>query len=124
MNVSHLAVLMRMLGERATVRAIHDATGVSKDTIRKTLRALEVERVARIVDWKRDTGGAAEPVWTLGSEPSVPLRGMTDAQKQALYRQRQRAGRDVMASMAMTIVSRNCNAEPDEPKQNKRTGSA
>lgn len=124
MNISQMAHLMRLLGQRTTVRAIHDATGVSKETIRKALRALEDEKVARITDWNRNTGGASEPVWTLGSEPSVPLRGMSDAEKQRLFRLRKRRGVDVMASMAQAIVGVTAARAQPPAEDDKRGRSA
>lgn len=91
MNSQQLAVVMRSLKKKATVASICASTGMTRQTIYKTLRALEGARVARIADWKRDTTGrAVEPVWSLGSDASVPRRRMTPAEKQRAYRERKK----------------------------------
>lgn len=91
MNSKQLATVMRLVRKKATVAAIVSGTGMTRQTIYRTLRALEGARVARIADWKRDaTGRAVEPVWALGKDPSVPRRRMTNAEKQRAYRQRKK----------------------------------
>ena len=108
MNTQQLAHVMSLVARSSTVAAIVQATGLTRQTIYKALRALEQQKVARIADWNRDESGrAVEPVWALGSEPSAPRRRYTNAQKQRAYRQRQRAGVTVMQAMAKTIAGSN-----------------
>lgn len=99
------ATMMFMVSKSATVAAMAKATGLTRQTLYKKLRALEQAKVARIADWKRDeTGRAVEPVWELGDEPSVPKRRLSNADKQREYRQRQAKGKKVMQAMAMTMA--------------------
>lgn len=114
MNPNQLATIMRLVAKQSTVAAMCKATGMTRQTIYKALRALEASKVARITDWHTDdTGRAVEPVWALGDEPSVPRRRYTDAQKQKLYRQRQRKGVEVMQSVAQAIVGRDSDVKAD-----------
>jgi len=94
MNSHQLATVMRMLAGTATVAAIVRETKITRQTIYRTLRALEAQRVARICRWNCDSSGrATEPVWGLGGEPSDQRRRMTVAEKQKRYRsRRQKAG--------------------------------
>lgn len=101
MNSNQLATVMSMVGQGSTVTNICRATNISRQTLYKALRALEDNKVARVSDWKRDkTGRAVEPVWSLGSEPSVPRPRFTSAEKQRLYRQRQAKAAAIEQAMA------------------------
>jgi len=106
MNSKQLATLMRLVGKKSTVATICTSTGVTRQTIYKTLRALEVAKVARICDWNRDDSGrAVEPVWGLGDEPSVPRKRYTNAEKQRNYRQRKKKSEMVMQSMVAVATA-------------------
>lgn len=105
MNATQLSNIMRLVAKQSTVAAIVQATGMTRQTIYRALRALEVSKVARIADWNRDdTGRAVEPVWALGSEPSVPKRRYTPAEKQKAYRARRAAGGHAMKAVAAAAV--------------------
>lgn len=112
MNGKQLAIVMRSLSKTATVAAICTSAGVTRQTIYKTLRALEGAKVARVCDWNRDSSGrAVEPVWGLGGEPSVPRKRFTGAQKQRNYRQRKKKGEMVMQSIVVAATAaRACDA--------------
>lgn len=106
MNSKQLATLMRLVGKKSTVASICTTTGVTRQTIYKTLRALEGAKVARICDWNQDdTGRAVEPVWGLGDEPSVPRKRYTNAEKQRNYRQRKKKSEMVMQSMVAVATA-------------------
>lgn len=97
---------MELLAKTATVAQIVTKAGMTRQTIYKALRALEASKVARVTDWLRDdTGRAVEPVWGLGSEPSEPRRKHSNAEKQKLYRERQKKRGSVMRSMLQQIVT-------------------
>jgi hypothetical protein len=104
MNSTQLAIVMRMLADTATVAAVVHGTGMTRQTIYKTLRALERERIARIVRWNCDhTGRAAEPVWGLGSEPSDTKARLSAAEKQQRHRRKkQRVTQPSAAAPAFT----------------------
>lgn len=119
MNSKQLATLMRLVGKQSTVATICSSIGITRQTIYKTLRALEHAKVARICDWKHDhTGRAVEPVWGLGDEPSVPRRRLTDAQKQRNYRQRKKKSDLVMQSMVAVATA----PRPASNKNKARAG--
>lgn len=106
MNSKQLATLMCLVGKKSTVATICTSTGVTRQTIYKTLRALEVAKVARICDWNQDDSGrAVEPVWGLGSDPSIPRQRLTNAEKQKAYRQRKKKGGMVMASLVAAATA-------------------
>jgi transcription initiation factor IIE alpha subunit len=89
MSPAQLASIVKALARKSTVASIVTRTGMTRQTIYRALRALERERAARIAEWNQDeTGRAVEPVWALGSKPSVPKRRLTAAQKQKAYRSR------------------------------------
>jgi hypothetical protein len=102
MNSTQLAIVMRMLADTATVAAVVLGTGMTRQTIYRTLRALERERIARIVRWNCDhTGRAAEPVWGLGSDPSDIKARMTDAEKQQRHRRKKkRVTQSIVATLS------------------------
>lgn len=105
MNATQIASIMRLVAKQSTVAAIVQATGMTRQTIYRALRALEREKVARIADWNRDdTGRAVEPVWALGADPSQPKRKYTPAEKQKAYRARRAAGGQAMQAMAAVAV--------------------
>lgn len=105
MNTRQLATLMRLVGKKSTVATIVDKTGMTRQTIYKALRALETSKVARITDWRCDESGrAVEPIWGFGSEPSIPKRRLSNADKQREYRKRISKGKKVMQAMAMTMA--------------------
>lgn len=100
MNSKQLATVMRAISRKATVSTICKSTGMTRQTIYRTLRALEGAKVARIADWKHDdTGRAVEPVWGLGDAPPAPRRRMSNAEKQKAYRMRKKQGAVVMRAM-------------------------
>lgn len=101
MNATQLASIVGLVARQSTVAAIVQATGMTRQTIYRALRALEASKVARIADWNRDdTGRAVEPVWALGSEPSVPRRRCSPAEKQKAYRARKAVGIQAMQAVA------------------------
>lgn len=105
MNAAQLASVVRLVAKQSTVADIVQATGMTRQTIYRALRALEREGVARIADWNRDdTGRAVEPVWALGSEPSLPKRKYTPAEKQKAYRTRKAVGIQAMQAVAAVAV--------------------
>jgi DNA-binding transcriptional ArsR family regulator len=105
MNATQLASIVRLVAKQSTVADIVQATGMTRQTIYRALRALEREGVARIADWNRDdTGRAVEPVWALGSEPSLPKRKYSPAEKQKAYRARKAVGIQAMQAVAAVAV--------------------
>lgn len=106
MTSQQLAIVMRMLTKTASVAAIVQATGMTRQTIYKTLRRFEEERIARVCRWNCDhTGRAVEPVWGLGEEPSDTRRRMTQAEKQLRYRRKKKRGDFVMKSIVITAAT-------------------
>lgn len=120
MNSKQLAIVMRSLSKTATVAVICTSTGITRQTIYKTLRALEGAKVARVCDWNRDNSGrAVEPVWGLGSEASVPRKRFTDAEKQRNYRQRKKKGDMVMQSIVVAATAAPARDSAIKPKTKK-----
>lgn len=105
MKTEQLAIVMRLLSKTATVSAMVDAAGVTRQTIYKTLRQFERQRVARICRWNCDhTGRAVEPVWGLGSDPSDVRRRMTPAEKQQRHRRKKKRSDLVMKAIVVAAA--------------------
>jgi len=106
MKTDQLAIVMRLLARTSTVASIVEATGVTRQTIYKTLRALETQRVARICRWNCDhTGRAVEPVWGLGSDPSDVRRRLTPAEKMLRHRHKKKRSDLVMQAIVVTAAA-------------------
>lgn len=119
MNATQLASVVRLVAKQSTVADIVQATGMTRQTIYRALRALEREGAARIADWNRDdTGRAVEPVWALGSEPSTPKRKYTPAEKQKAYRARKAVG--IQAMQAVAAVAVRYSQEPTSMKARRQ----
>lgn len=101
MNDRHLATIISELTQTATVAAIVRETGLTRKVIYRALKTLEARQVARICRWNWDvTGREVEPVWALGSEPSVVRRKLTPAEKQTRYRKK-RHQKKIAGALAM-----------------------
>jgi hypothetical protein len=90
MNADQYSLFLKALTLKATVQDITLATGMTRQTVAKTLKAMRRQAVAHIDAWEPDNQGR----WTIarwalgeGQDASKPA-AQTPADKQRAYRER------------------------------------
>jgi hypothetical protein len=93
MNAEQYSLLIKALRHRPTIGDIAMATGLTRQTVAKTLKVMRHQAVAYIAEWEQDDYGRWKVArWALGdSLDAEKPKAITSAEKQRAYRDRLKA---------------------------------
>lgn len=96
MNAYQYSLFIKALAFRPTIGDIAQATGLTRQTVAKTLKVMRHQAVAYIADWEQDDYGRWKVArWALGDSLDADKpKPVPAAEKQKAYRERKKFNKE------------------------------